>query len=193
MSRDAILEGIRAHRGDPTPAPVIPAFGVGGRDEVVARFKTVLEAVGGTWVERTAGTDLAAIIRSRYPDAQRIVSTVDEAPRSTVGIAADTPAAQLATVELAILRGRIAVAENAAVWIDDRQLPHRGLPFVAEHCVLLLRTDDLVADLHAAYSALAGRSFGWGAFVSGPSKTADIEQSLVIGAQGAKTLLVVME
>ena len=117
---------------------------------------------------------------------------MDEAPQSTVQFSTDTAPSDLVQVQLAVVRGRIGVAENAAIWIDDTQLPHRSLPFVAEHCVLLLNADDLVVDMHAAYAALAGRRFGWGVFVSGPSKTADIEQSLVIGAQGPRTLLVVI-
>ncbi len=193
MSRNAILAAVRAHQADPAPLPAIPAFGTGAHSELVARFKTVLEQVGGAWVERRAGSDLAAIIRSHYPDTARIVSTVDELPGSTIAVTADSAPTDLVQVELGIVRGRLGVAENAAVWVDDEQLPHRALPFVAEHLILLLAPNDLVPDMHAAYAALAGRRFGYGVFISGPSKTADIEQSLVIGAQGPRTLLLVFD
>jgi L-lactate dehydrogenase complex protein LldG len=193
MSREAILAAVRAHQAEAAPLPAIPAFGAGAHTELVARFKTVLEQVGGAWVERRAGSDLAAIIRSHYPDTARIVSTVDEPPDSTFVVTEETAPGDLVEVHLAIVRGRLGVAENAAVWVDDEHLPHRALPFVAEHLVLLLAPNDLMPDMHAAYAALAGRPFGYGAFISGPSKTADIEQSLVIGAQGPRSLLLVFD
>lgn len=192
MSRDTILQRVRERQGDFVRLPDLPSPGTAAPDELLRRFTTVLEQVGGRWTQRSDGENLATIIRSHYPDAERIVSTVDEAPQSTVEISSDTTPSDLVQVQLAVIRGRIGVAENAAIWIDDMQLPHRAVPFVAEHCVLLLSSDDLVMDMHAAYAALAGRRYGWGVFVSGPSKTADIEQSLVIGAQGPRTLLVVI-
>jgi len=193
MSRDVILTSVRARQGTAAPLPSIPMFGSTTRDELVARFTRVLGEVGGTWVDGMAGERLVQSVRSRYPEAERVVSTVEVAPWSTVTVDRDTAPADLVRVQLAVVRGRVGVAENAAVWIDDAQLPHRALPFVAEHLVVLLARDDLVSDMHEAYAALAGWRSGWGAFVSGPSKTADIEQSLVIGAQGPRTMLVVME
>jgi L-lactate dehydrogenase complex protein LldG len=188
-----MLAAVRTHQGDPAPLPTIPAFGASRGDESVARFMRVVEQVGGACVERAVGADVAAIVRARYPDAERIVSTVDEGPESTMAIGAETAPAELVRVELAILRGELGVAENAAVWVDGEQLPHRALPFVAEHLVLLLAPEAVVTDMHEAYAALAGRRSGYGVFISGPSKTADIEQALVIGAQGPRSLLVVLD
>jgi len=193
MSRDAILARARAHRVDPAPLPPLPTSESGMPDELVARFMTMVEQVAGTCIQRTAGDDLSAVLRSHFPDAQRIVSTVDEGPQSTFTVTTDTAPADLVRVQVAIIRGRFGVAENAAVWVDEADLPHRALPFVAEHLVVLLAPDMLVTDMHAAYAALAGQRPGYGVFISGPSKTADIEQSLVIGAQGPRSLLVLVD
>jgi L-lactate dehydrogenase complex protein LldG len=191
MSRDTILAAVRAHQGDPAALPSLPSFP--SFPSLLERFKTVLGQVGGKWAERRAGSGLAEIVRSHYPDAERIVSTIGEPPGSTFVVGEETAPADLVQVELAIVRGRIGLAENAAIWVDDAQLPHRALPFVAEHFVVLLSASDIVTDMHAAYAALAGHKWGYGVFISGPSKTADIEQALVIGAQGPRSLLVVLD
>ena len=193
MSRDAILARARAHRVDPAPLPPLPASESRTPGDLIAPFTKMVEQVAGTCIQRAAGDDLSAIIRSRFPDAQRIVSTVDEGPQSTFTVTAETAPAELVRVQVAIIRGRFGVAENAAIWVDDTGLPHRALPFVAEHLVVLLAPDTLVMDMHAAYAALAGQRPGYGVFISGPSKTADIEQSLVIGAQGPRSLLVLLD
>jgi len=191
MSRETILAAVQAHQGDPVALPSLPSFP--SLPSLLTHFKTALELVGGKWAERRAGDDLAQIARSHYPDAQRLVSTVNEPPGSTFSIAEDAAPVDLVKVELAIVRGQFGVAENAAIWIDDGQLPHRALPFVAEHLVVLLSATDIVTDMHAACGALANRRWGYGVFISGPSKTADIEQALVIGAQGPRSLLVVFD
>ena len=193
MNRDAILAAVRAYQGDPAPQPLMPTLPATPAAKLAARFKTVLEQVGGRWAERRPEDDVAEIVRSHYPNAARLVSTIAEPPDSTFVVTNETAPGDLVEVQLAIVRGRLGVAENAAVWVDDGQLPHRALPFVAEHLILLLAPNDLVPDMHAAYAALAGRRFGYGALISGPSKTADIEQSLVIGAQGPRSLLLVFD
>jgi L-lactate dehydrogenase complex protein LldG len=63
------------------------------------------------------------------------------------------------------------------------------VPFICQHLVICIRATDLVPNMHEAYDRIREME-GYGLFLAGPSKTADIEQSLVIGAHGARSLVV---
>jgi L-lactate dehydrogenase complex protein LldG len=93
-------------------------------------------------------------------------------------------------VELAVLHGQFGVAENGAVWITDSAMGDRALPFIAAHLALILSKTEIVNTLQEAYQRIGGSSHNFGTFIAGPSKTADIEQSLVLGAHGPKSLAV---
>ncbi len=54
----------------------------------------------------------------------------------------------------------------------------------------MLPRDNVVSNMHEAYRSIEFNDYGYGVFISGPSKTADIAQVLVTGAQAARTLTV---
>ncbi len=90
-------------------------------------------------------------------------------------------------MDLAIVKGEFAVAENGAVWIKNKDNRHRSLYFIAQNIVIVVNKDSIVNNMHEAYELISFEEGNYGVFVSGPSKTADIEQSLVIGAHGPKS------
>jgi len=94
------------------------------------------------------------------------------------------PAGDPGMVDMVVIRGQLGVAENGAVWIDDEDMPTRKSPFVTNHLVLTLEKVKILPDMHEAYSKVDLDRTSFGVFIAGPSKTADIEQSLVIGAHG---------
>jgi L-lactate dehydrogenase complex protein LldG len=96
----------------------------------------------------------------------------------------------LEPVDFAIMPGVFGVAENAAIWVTDRELPLRVLYFIVQHLALVIPADSIVDNMHQAYERLSFARAEFGAFIAGPSKTADIEQALVIGAHGPRSLTV---
>ena len=209
-ARDQILAAVRRAAAPAAELPELPAEWPGAQGaapseaELVRWFCAKLEEVGGRAVELSGTEELAAAVadlpaaRSALAaaaprgatDGRGIVSSVPGLAISTLTLGAEPSRERLDGIELAIISGRFGVAENAAVWVDEADLPHRALPFVAQHLAIVLPRREIVADMHAAYRRLPLAMPGYGVFISGPSKTADIEQALVIGAQGPKSLVV---
>jgi L-lactate dehydrogenase complex protein LldG len=97
---------------------------------------------------------------------------------------------ELADVELMILPAHFAVAENGACWVNDDLYKERVLPFIPQHLALVVKKESFVATMHHAYKRIGDKKYGFGTFIAGPSKTADIEQSLILGAHGPRSLVV---
>lgn len=159
-----------------------------------AQFVDVLGSVGGQAKEVARRADLLETVRQLpcLENAQQIVSLVPEIPLSTLDLGRITDPHELAPVDVAIAPGEFAVAENAAVWVTDQVVRHRALYFLTQHLVLVVSRDAFVQNLHQAYERLEFSQPGYGLWISGPSKTADIEQSLVIGAHGPRSLTVLL-
>ena len=69
---------------------------------------------------------------------------------------------------------------------------YKAIYFISEKLVILLDRNKIVDTMYDAYRELDGQEYQFGTFISGPSKTADIEQALVMGAHGARDVLVIL-
>jgi L-lactate dehydrogenase complex protein LldG len=107
----------------------------------------------------------------------------------------NTPATPEAVValDIAVVKGYIGVINNGAIWIHDQSLEHRSVAFLTKYLVILLDQKDLVFNLHEAYARINPFDLGYGVWISGPSKTGDIEQALVIGAHGPLEVMVLIQ
>jgi len=191
-SRTRILSALRAAGAPAVPLPALPTHGQRFED-ATAQFAQSLASVGGR-CERVASMAACRAAVAALPpvlQASRVASLVPEAHPGNVALEGMDDPHALADVDVAILRGDFAVAENGAVWVPGAALGRRqALPFITQHLVLVVSPMDVVHTLHEAYGRLRFEGPGFGVFIAGPSKTADIEQSLVIGAHGARSTVV---
>lgn len=195
-SREQILSDIR--RQLPVDAPLPALDGPWTRfADPRQQFLDVLVSVGGRGAFVTGAAALRQEVARLAAEtgAKRIFSAVPAGAAGNVAWESIDEPHDLADVDLAVMPGELAVAENAAVWVTGDDVPQRSVYFLTQHLVLIVPAERLVHNMHEAYERLAaergGRAFdqpGFGTFLSGPSKTADIEQSLVIGAHGARSL-----
>ncbi|MES2418861.1 MAG: LUD domain-containing protein [Bacteroidota bacterium] len=188
-SRDQILAAVKANQPPLSPLPALDSFSRAQENHLIEEFITVLTSIGG---EASLATDFEAICttieRNYQLTDKRVVSTLPEMQQIASILKAEDDPHQLANVELAILPAHFAVAENGACWLSEALLPNRVLPFITQHLVLIVNRETVLPTMHEAYEKIGLLSYNYGVFIAGPSKTADIEQSLVIGAHGARSL-----
>jgi L-lactate dehydrogenase complex protein LldG len=189
-SKDDILEKIKQNQ--PSSISELPDLSVLGLDtsENLDKYKAVLKGIGGDFVEVKDYDEIISYIKNNYPQEKRRITTLPElAEIAETNWTNDDPHS-LENVELTIVKAHFGVAENAALWITDDILGQRISVFIAQYLAIVVNKKDLVHTMHQAYERIGNQEYGFGTFVAGPSKTADIEQSLVLGAHGARGLIV---
>ncbi len=192
-NKDDILKRYRANVREKYDMPDLSDIKAITYPNPLVQFVKMTEMVGGQVIEVDPGRDVNVLIRELFPKAKEIASNLPEitiATRNpdTVGRARD-----LNGTDVGIIRGKFGVAENACIWIPQT-MKEKAVCFISENLIILLPKSQIVNNMHEAYKRIEfDKEYdGYGTFISGPSKTADIAQVLVMGAQAARSATVLL-
>ena len=195
-NKDDILKKYRANVKEKFDMPDLSDIKAITYPNPLVQFVKMSEMVGGQVIEVDPGRDINVLIKELFPEAKEFASNLPEITIATrnpdnVGRARD-----LNGTDVGIIRGKFGVAENACIWIPQ-QMKEKAVCFAAQRLVILLRRNAIVSNMHEAYDCINAsqeyfQQYKFGTFISGPSKTADIEGALVYGAQAARAVTVVL-
>lgn len=180
-TKESILSNLRANVPETYEKPDLSFAKLNYTDPVEAFITSATTAAGAKVICMEEGDDINDLIRRAYPDARTIASNLP-------GIRADrnpdtaTRPQDLDGTDVSVVEGAVGCAENACIWVPQT-MRQRAVCFICEYLVVILDRKNIVGNMHEAYSRIEMPELGFGCFISGPSKTADIEQSLVYGAQ----------
>ncbi|HSC55102.1 MAG TPA: LUD domain-containing protein [Phnomibacter sp.] len=187
-AREDILKAIAGNKPASAALPAISFDELIQYADVLAQFKTVLQSIGGVAEEIADFDALKKEIAIKKETGEWVINRIEAlGPLDAVDNASAT---QLEKLDVAYIQGTLAVAENGCIWLYESQMGNRIVPFICQHLVIVVDAKNIVPTMHHAYQQLDTAKEGFGVFLAGPSKTADIEQSLVIGAHGARSLRV---
>lgn len=193
MSREAILKNIQTNKPKATELPDLSVFThTIDTDTLLADFIKIATKNNSS-VVNLVGTGenleefLPAFVQENFGETAKVYNTLDGSAES---LSYDD--FKIKSIDVFIGQPKLAVAENGCMWMDDSFLPLRIATFASEHTIFVVDHTTLVPTMHQAYAHIQINASGYGVFIAGPSKTADIEQSLVVGAQGAVSNTVIL-
>jgi len=189
-SREKILAAVSKNKPSLVPLPDVIIEAAHDPLVLVAQFAFMLQSIGATVINTESTRSIQDDLQSDESTGGTIINTIESIGAISKGVNVTSDALSLEAVEVAYISGTLGVAENGAIWLEESKMVNRLLPFICQHLVIVLEAANIVANMHEAYKQITIDKEGYGVFLAGPSKTADIEQSLVIGAHGAKSLRV---
>jgi len=173
-----------------TRLPEVPEF-PGSEDSPLPYFRKQLEAMGGKSFEVADAAAAQAKVAELFPDVKVVCSAVPEVPGTRRVKSVKDPHA-LNDVDVGVVRSPLGVAEAGAVWLTQADLVINALGVLSQHLVVLLDPAAIVETMHDAYGRIDLTANPYGVFLAGPSATGDIEGVIIHGAQGARSLTVLL-
>ncbi len=192
-NKEDILKRYRANVKEKFDMPDLSDIKAITYPDPLVQFIKMTESVGGHVIEVKEGQDVNELVKEMYPDAKEIASNLPEITIATRNPDEVGRARDLNGTDVGIIRGKFGVAENACVWIPQT-MKEKAVCFISENLVILLPKSQIVNNMHEAYKRIEFDDIydGYGTFISGPSKTADIAQVLVMGAQAARSATILL-
>lgn len=178
--------------------PEVPGFPDEG-EPILPYFQKQLEAMGGRSFAVADTAAASAKVAELFPAARVVCSAVREVPAlPRSGVFADRwigdvrDPHELNDVDVGIIRSPLGVAEAGAIWLTEGELIVNALAVLPQHLVVLLDPAAIVDTMHDAYAKLDLTAQPYGVFLAGPSATGDIEGVIIHGAQGARSMTVLL-
>jgi L-lactate dehydrogenase complex protein LldG len=184
QSRERILNEIKLAKPSTAAIDISVVNGI-KYPNLTQQFVKILTAIGGKAKEFVNETTALDYLNNEvFSGENEIVVLANEKLQTSI--------IDLYNVDIALIRGGVAVAENGAIWVPEKNMGNRVLPFSCKQLIIIIEEKHIVHNMHEAYELINIEDDGYGVFIAGPSKTADIEQSLVIGAHGPINFLAII-
>lgn len=186
--RNKILEAARAGKPAVKRLPISDIVDAIQYADNAEKFIETFSGIGGQVIIVNTIEDIKTFIAGNYASTT-IITTINELDSLQL-LNNDIAPHELENIELAVLPAQFGVAENGAVWVTENNMQARVLPFICQQLAVVLNKKDIISNMLQAYDRIGMQEYNFAAFIAGPSKTADIEQSLVLGAHGPKGMVI---
>lgn len=187
-SREKILSEVL--KNQPSPVALGEISFKGPEQDNVQEYIDTFIGIGGKAIKVDDIDSVKVLIREQFDAARRMITTLDEFADALELYSPQADPHTFEDAEVAVIKAHLAVAENGAVWLTEEIMGQRIIPFICQHLAVLVDADTIVPTMHEAYAKIGTGDYGFGVFIGGPSKTADIEQALVLGAHGPLSMTV---
>src|SRR5277367_804457 len=195
LSREMILDAVRANQPAAQPMPAIPHFHTNHlranqAADLVSIFCESIARMAGVVVTENV-LNLDSFLRAKFPDAKVICSAIQEYG-GTIKPASLKHWSEASTIHVCVLRSPMGVAETGSILLSDIELQVNTVAFLAHDLIVLLDPKQIVANIHDAYEHSYFKLRPYSVLMTGPSGSGDISGITVHPAQGVKTLTVLL-